>query len=507
MSHVDNVGAAAAAADSDVLREFRFRQMVGAPYGPEGASRPHPRDLREQAWVLRPNIDAGFRAALTRALPEAFRALEEWRSRSRLPRELSRGTSTRTPFEVAASSRQRQHVLRALLSTEFRAQLEEAYGAHLEAEADLGGTVADLDDYLEHRTEEALKLLPSAAGAEVAARLADELQAQPLQALIDVRTCGIGALDLLEGEVARRCDGGVASSLAGDPAYEWLRGVLTEEQLAGAFARSTAAFERLGQTASDLVRDLPRIATSRDGTALAAELEHTLRRGSLQFPGTHDPDAVIDASDLPLDLSHRVLPQIDLAGARLWPCTSFAGSSLDFADFHDMKTTALRMTAAGLSGLIATNAVLPRSNFDDADLRSATFDGADLRKCSFRGANLEGASFLGADLTGVDLRGARLCGAQFDPEAIATLSLSDEQRAQLPGAGNVVERVTGERRSSRAVRRVEAGEQGGAQPSTARDLAARALPPVKPDSASMKDPKQAPGRRNAVNRPGGFGWQ
>ncbi|MFT4979403.1 MAG: hypothetical protein ACI8S6_005313 [Myxococcota bacterium] len=77
--------------------------------------------------------------------------------------------------------------------------------------------------------------------------------------------------------------------------------------------------------------------------------------------------------------------------------SSFAGSSLDGADFSDAFIVA---------------------GFDGTSLRGARFIGANIKTCSFIGADIRQADFAGAGLDGTTFQASRLEDANFEGATI-----------------------------------------------------------------------------------------
>ena len=92
----------------------------------------------------------------------------------------------------------------------------------------------------------------------------------------------------------------------------------------------------------------------------------------------------------------------------------FSARSVDSTDEEQPWANAAQFNSADLRGAWFTNARLPYSEFDGADLTAARLDDADLRNCQFIAATLSSARLRGSNLTNANLGRADLHDTMFN---------------------------------------------------------------------------------------------
>ena len=103
------------------------------------------------------------------------------------------------------------------------------------------------------------------------------------------------------------------------------------------------------------------------------------------------------------------------------------------AEWHDVL---FRAHGRNFRGAILNGAILPKVDFEPADLQGASLGGTQLQGASLLGAHLQGALLDGAQLQGASLFGAQLQGASLDGAQLqgASLITAQLQGASLNGA-------------------------------------------------------------------------
>jgi uncharacterized protein YjbI with pentapeptide repeats len=125
----------------------------------------------------------------------------------------------------------------------------------------------------------------------------------------------------------------------------------------------------------------------------------------------------------------------DLKGAifdlTVLPKVDFEGADLEGAAFHNAQLQGASLEGALLQGAALERAQLQGASLQDAELRGARLDDAQLQGASFSAAHLQGASLIGAHLQGASLQSADLQGAWV---TFAQLQGASLDRAYLQGA-------------------------------------------------------------------------
>ena len=132
---------------------------------------------------------------------------------------------------------------------------------------------------------------------------------------------------------------------------------------------------------------------------------------------------------IPVKLTTANLTNADLTNADL------TRANLNHSDLTNAILTGANLISAQLIHAVLTNAKLIRADLNGAFLNMSKLIHADLT-----GADLTGAMLIRADLTGAILTGAILTGADLTGATIFRDSLSEEQRRQIIGEPNYIQR-------------------------------------------------------------------
>ena len=156
-------------------------------------------------------------------------------------------------------------------------------------------------------------------------------------------------------------------------------------------------------------------------------------------------DAVLSEADLTdADLTGADLTYANLIGAVLHRAY-LTDADLTDADLTDAVLSEADLTDADLTGADLTyanliGAVLIGAFLIGADLHRAYLTDADLTDADLTGADLTNAELTYADLTNANLTGAVLTGANLNNATIFRDSLSPQQKDQIIGQPNYIER-------------------------------------------------------------------